>query len=162
MASNDYRFFTHWRVRARAEEVYELISKPMDFPRWWPEVYLKVEEVAPGDERGVGHCVRLHTRGWLPYTLNWQSCCTEADRPLRLAIRASGDFDGRGIWTLRQDGEYVDVTFDWQLRADKPLAALFLVSAETAVFRESSLGNGARQRSPGARACPGTAVTFAP
>jgi Polyketide cyclase / dehydrase and lipid transport len=121
MASNDYQFFTHWRVRATAEEIYELISKPMDFPRWWPEVYLNVEEVAPGDERGVGHCVRLHTRGWLPYTLDWQSCCTEADRPLRLAIRASGDFDGRGIWTLRQDGEYVDVTFDWQLRADKPL-----------------------------------------
>lgn len=121
MASNDYQFLTHWRVRGTAENVYELISKPLDFPRWWPEVYLKVEEVAAGDERGVGHCVRLHTRGWLPYTLNWQSCCTEAERPWRLAIRATGDFNGRGIWMLRQSGEHVDVSYDWQLRADKPL-----------------------------------------
>ena len=69
----------------------------------------------------MGHCVRLHTKGWLPYTLNWESCCTEADPPHRLAIRAKGDFEGRGIWTLQQDGESVDIAFDWQLRADKPL-----------------------------------------
>ena len=121
MPSNEYHFITHWRVRGTADEVYDLISHPLDYPRWWPSVYLQTEELAPGDDNGVGRRIRLHTKGWLPYTLRWDSCSTEAARPVRLAIRASGDFDGRGIWTLVQDGDSVDVTFDWKLTADKPL-----------------------------------------
>jgi hypothetical protein len=28
---------------------------------------------------------------------------------------------GRGTWTLVQDGAFVDVTYDWRVRAQKPL-----------------------------------------
>ena len=121
MPSNEYHFITHWRVRGTADEVYDLISGPLDYPRWWPSVYLQTEELALGDDNGLGRRIRLHTKGWLPYTLRWDSCSTEAARPVRLAIRASGDFDGRGIWTLAQDGDSVNLTFDWKLTADKPL-----------------------------------------
>ena len=34
---------------------------------------------------------------------------------------ASGDFDGRGVWTFEQDGAFVDITYDWRLSAEKPL-----------------------------------------
>ena len=34
---------------------------------------------------------------------------------------ASGDFVGRGIWTLVQDGSDVLVTYDWKILAEKPL-----------------------------------------
>ena len=61
------------------------------------------------------------TRGWLPYKLRWESCCTESEPPRRLAITASGDFNGVGVWTLEQDGGFVNATFDWRLTADKPL-----------------------------------------
>ena len=121
MPSNEYHFITRWRVQGTADEVYDLISHPLDYPRWWPCVYLQTEEVAPGDEHGVGRRIRLHTKGWLPYTLRWESCSTESKRPQHLAIRATGDFDGRGIWTLQQDGLFVNITFDWKLTADKPL-----------------------------------------
>lgn len=121
MPSNEYHFITRWRVRATAEEVYDLVSHPLDYPRWWPSVYLKTEEVASGDKNGIGRRVQLHTKGWLPYTLRWESCSTEAVRPQRLAIRATGDFDGRGIWIIDQDERFVNVTFDWKLTADKPL-----------------------------------------
>ena len=121
MPSNEYHFITHWRVLGTVDEVYDLISHPLDYPRWWPSVYLKIEELTPGDESGVGRRMRLHTKGWLPYTLQWESCSTEAVRPKRLAIRATGDFDGRGIWNLKQDDLFVNVEFDWKLKADKPL-----------------------------------------
>jgi len=121
MPSNEYHFITRWRVQGASDEVYDLISHPLEYPRWWPAVYLQTEEVAPGDERGVGRRIRLHTKGWLPYTLHWESCSTESARPRRLAIRATGDFDGRGIWTLEQEGQFVNITFDWKLTADKPL-----------------------------------------
>ena len=121
MPSNEYHFITRWRVQSTTDEVYDLISQPLEYPRWWPSVYLKTEEVAPGDEHGVGRRIRLHTKGWLPYTLSWESCSTESTRPHRLAIRATGDFDGRGIWTLEQDDLFVNIIFDWKLTADKPL-----------------------------------------
>lgn len=120
-AANEYHFITSWRVRASAEEVFEIISKPEEFPRWWPDVYLSVIDLAPGDEHGVGRRVRFHTKGWLPYTLHWDSTCTGVDRPRRLAITASGDFVGRGVWTFEQDRDHVSMTFDWRLSAEKPL-----------------------------------------
>ncbi len=120
-AANEYHFTTCWRVCASAEEVFEIISKPEEFPRWWADVYLNVIDVAPGDEHGVGRRVRFHTKGWLPYTLDWESTCTEVDRPRRLAVSASGDFVGHGIWTFEQDGGDVNMIFDWRLSAEKPL-----------------------------------------
>ena len=119
--TNDYHFITHWRIEASEEAVYDLISHPADYPRWWPSVYLDAAVLDPGGQDGLGRRVRFHTKGWLPYTLRWESCAIEKERPRRLVVRATGDFDGRGIWTLEQHGESVNVTFDWQLIADKPL-----------------------------------------
>lgn len=118
---NDYHFITHWHAPGRIEHVYDLISNPIEYPRWWSSVYLETEELALGDESGVGQRFRLHTKGFLPYTLRWEACTMEANRPERLEIRATGDFNGRGIWILRQNGPVVDVDFDWKLTAEKPL-----------------------------------------
>jgi hypothetical protein len=119
--NNEYKFITSWRVRATAEEVYDLIADPLDYPRWWPSVYLQTRLIEPPNESGLARRISLHTKGWLPYTLRWESCSIEADRPRRVAIRATGDFNGRGIWTFEQESDFVNVTFDWQLTADKPL-----------------------------------------
>src|SRR5438045_6524656 len=96
--ANEYKFLTRWRVRGTPEEVFDLIVNPLDYPRWWPSVYLQTEQLASADARGQGHRIRYHTKGWLPYTLHWESVSGEADRPRRILIRALGDFDGRGIW----------------------------------------------------------------
>ena len=119
--TNDYHFVTHWRVEGSAEEVFDLISQPAHYLRWWPSVYLKVVELDPGREDGLGRRFRFHAKGWLPYTLDWESCAIESKPPNRLAIRATGDFNGRGIWTIRHDGGFTDVEFDWKLTAEKPL-----------------------------------------
>ena len=119
--NNEYQFITRWRVEGNIEDVYDLVSHPLDFPRWWPSVYLEVEEISPGDATGEARRVRMLTRGWLPYKLRWESQSMEKVRPVRFAVRATGDFDGRGIWTLEQDGRFVNATFDWQLTAYKPL-----------------------------------------
>ena len=121
--TNSYYFITRWRVQATAEEAFAIISDPLEYPRWWPEVYLATADLLPGHPGGVGRRVRLHTRGWLPYTLRWESTVTEVSRPHRLEIRASGDFNGRGIWSLVEDGEFCDITFDWKLVAEKRLLA---------------------------------------
>ncbi len=121
MASNQYHFVTRWRVEGTAQEIYKLLSRATDLPRWWPSVYLEVSEIAPGDEAGVGKVVKLHTRGRLPYTLRWQFRVTEACYPFGYSLEAWGDVVGRGKWKFTQDGPWVDIAFDWNIRANKPL-----------------------------------------
>lgn len=121
IASNDYHFVTTWRFKATCEEVSDILGDAMALPRWWPEVYLKVDELQPGEDDGFGRVIALHTKGWLPYTLKWQFRVTHVALPHGFSLVASGDFVGTGEWTFVQNGDEVDVTYDWQIRADKPL-----------------------------------------
>jgi hypothetical protein len=120
MASNDYHFITHWRVPGTVREVSDILSDAPDLVRWWPSVYLDVEVLEKGDEKGLGKVVSLYTKGWLPYTLRWQFRVTDV-REDGFTLVAWGDFDGRGIWKFKQDGAWVDMTYDWKISAEKPL-----------------------------------------
>jgi hypothetical protein len=120
-ARNQYHFVTRWRVKGLCGEVADILGEPLDLPRWWPSVYLGAAETRPADARGLGQRVRLHTKGWLPYTLRWELEVTESRYPHGFALVASGDFDGTGVWTIEQDGELVNAIYDWRLRAEKPL-----------------------------------------
>jgi hypothetical protein len=120
MAANDYHFITHWRVQGTAQEVIEIMADAPSLTRWWTSVYLDVQELAKGDANGIGKRVSLYTKGWLPYTLRWQFRVTEATADT-FTLVAEGDFEGRGIWTFAQDGDYVDITYDWLIAANKPI-----------------------------------------
>ena len=100
MAAHDYHFTTRWRMAASAVEVSSILADAQDLARWWPSVYLAVDEVAPGDASGVGREIDLYTKGWLPYTLRWQFRVTESTPPTGFTLVASGDFVGRGVWTI--------------------------------------------------------------
>jgi hypothetical protein len=119
--SNEYEFLSHWRVEGTSGEVADILGDPLALTAWWPSVYLDVRELRPPDARGLGRRVALVTKGWLPYTIRWEFEVVESNYPHGFAIVASGDFDGRGVWTFTQDGGFVDITYDWRLRAEKPL-----------------------------------------
>lgn len=125
MSANEYHFLTHWRVPGTIEQVSDILGNPLDLPRWWPSVYLSVEQVEPGDASGVGRVVALHTKGWLPYTLRWSFRVTESRRPHGFSLQAWGDFEGAGVWTFSQDGSFAKITYDWRIRAEKPLLRYF-------------------------------------
>ncbi len=119
--SSDYEFFTEWRVPGAIEEVKEVLGDAAALPRWWPSVYLGVKPLADGDANGVGREVDLHTKGFLPYTLRWTLRITEAITDEGFALTARGDLEGTGRWTFAQDGPEVVITYDWRIRATKPL-----------------------------------------
>ena len=121
MSANEYHFVTNWRVPGTVQQVSDILGDPLDLPRWWPSVYLAVEQIEPGDASGVGRVVALHTKGWLPYTLRWRFRVIESRRPYGFSLEAWGDFEGTGVWTFTQDGSFVKITYDWRIRADKPL-----------------------------------------
>ena len=124
MASKNYHFITHWHVPGKVKEVTDIIRDNEALVRWWPSVYLRVEELAPGDAEGIGKVLSLYTKGWLPYTLHWQ-CQVSAIHDDGFSLIASGDFEGRGIWTFKQEDSWVDVTYDWKISAEKPLLRYF-------------------------------------
>ena len=81
MATNDYQFITHWRVKGSAEDVYHVVVDAQGYLRWWPQLYLGVTLVAPPGKDGLGGAFDLHTRGKLPYTLRWQTTVSETHYP---------------------------------------------------------------------------------
>jgi hypothetical protein len=121
MPGNEYHFVTRWRVEGTPEDLYAVLDHPVDLPRWWPAVYLDVKEFPPDPERGPGKVYELFAKGWLPYTLRWRLRRTSKNPPFGYTIEAWGDFVGRGEWTFTANGPLVDVTYDWRIRADKPL-----------------------------------------
>ena len=111
--ANEYVFVTRWRVEASIEDVSEILDDAEGLARWWPSVYLEVKKLPDG-------LIDLYTKGWLPYTLRWQFRISEMASN-GFTLQAEGDFVGRGIWTFEQDGDWVVVTYDWKIQADKPL-----------------------------------------
>ncbi len=120
-SANVYHFVSRWRVQAACGEVADILGDPLALPRWWPSVYLAVEETRPPDVHGLGRRAALVTKGWLPYTLRWSFEVVEWRYPNGFSIQAEGDFDGRGVWTFTQDGDWVDIVYDWRITVEKPL-----------------------------------------
>lgn len=121
---NDYHFVTRWRVEGTVAQVHDILSDPLQLVRWWPAVYLDVQQTSPGDVQGIGRTFSLYTKGFLPYTLRWELTATGSS-PSGLCLSAGGDFVGQGVWTFEQDGPFVNLVYDWQVVASKPLLRLF-------------------------------------
>jgi hypothetical protein len=124
MGAPEYRFLTRWQVLGTLEEVSKVLEDFRDLPQWWPAVYLRAQVLEPGGPDGVGLRVIVHTKGWLPYTLDWEFRVTASRRPHGFSIEATGDLAGTGDWKLEQDGVWTTVTHDWRVRAEKPLLRL--------------------------------------
>lgn len=120
MAAADYHFVDRWRVQGTIEEVSDIIgAKGTDLPRWWPSTYSDAVELEAGEPGGTGSVFTIRGRGWLPYALHLRFTGVEANRPHGFTLAVAGDLEGTGEWTFVQDGEYVDITFDWRVRVNK-------------------------------------------
>jgi Polyketide cyclase / dehydrase and lipid transport len=118
---SDYEFTTVWSVQGTIAEVIAVLEDATTLPRWWPSVYLSVTPRKDGSADRVGSVTDLHTKGWLPYTLTWSLTITEPITHAGFALSAEGDLSGTGRWTFVQEGPDVVITYDWRVRANKPL-----------------------------------------
>lgn len=125
MASNEYVFVDRWRVRGTVEEVAKVLSDGPDLARWWPSTYLEVRPLTPGDDRGIGQTGTVYAKGWLPYHIRFNYRVIDSNPPHGFAIAVEGDLTGRGVWTFEQDNGFVNLTYEWRIRADKPILRLF-------------------------------------
>ena len=119
--ANEFRIVTRWEVEATIAEVAAILQDAERFPDWWGDVYLGVKTLEQGDADGVGGRVSVHSKGWLPYRLNWVGTLTESRSPHGWSIAVTGDLEGRGIWTLAQSGPMAVIDYDWRVLAEKPV-----------------------------------------
>jgi len=116
--ANDYRFVTEWTFEASVDRVFPWISRPLDYPRWWPEVFVTAKDITAGASDGVGQVLEVRTRLWLPSILRHQATIVEVAAPIRMSFETTGGFGGLGIWTLWDHGSTTMVRLNWKFRAD--------------------------------------------
>ena len=125
MASNVFRFDESWSLPgASPHEVWDVLARGELLPQWWRGVYLEAERLDPGTEPRVGARVKARARGFLPYRLNFIIEAVELVPDRLVAVKTSGDFDGRWraeLWPLG-GGTRVDLT--WEVTVERPILRL--------------------------------------
>jgi len=118
-----YHFVTEWRVAGTLDEVKAILGDDdvAAVTRWWPSVYLTVTQLEEGGPGGLGRVLDLYTKGWAPYTLRWTLRVTEPLTDGGYALEATGDLEGTGRWTFKEEGPEVVITYEWRIQATKPL-----------------------------------------
>lgn len=115
-----FHFITNWELPTMVGEVYPIIKDSSRLSEWWPSVYLEVKTIKDGNTSGIGKIVSLYTKGYLPYTLRWTFEVMEVITNEKIALRAFGDLNGKGVWTFKQEGKICKVSYDWDISFDKP------------------------------------------
>jgi hypothetical protein len=116
---HEYRFVNTWRLAGNAEAVSEVLGDPKSYQDWWPCAWLDYEGIEHGDELGVGGVFRYKVKGWMPYTLKLTFHVRDVRTPHGFTVDATGDLVGQGIWTIAQDGDRVEVRYEWRVRAER-------------------------------------------
>lgn len=105
-----YRALTEWQLDAPLERVWDALLLAREWPTWW-RGFRSVDQLAPGEESGVGTVLRQRWRSLLPYTLTLDLEITAIERHQMLEGRASGDMRGLCRWTFERQGAATVVRF---------------------------------------------------
>jgi uncharacterized protein YndB with AHSA1/START domain len=118
MAAKQFNLMTEWRLDAPVERVWPLLTSIEEWPLWWRAVS-KVELLKAGDANGLGSIHRITWKTALPYQLTFDTRMTRIEPMSIIEGQASGELDGRGLWTLRPEGERTHVRYDWNVEVTK-------------------------------------------
>jgi hypothetical protein len=115
----EYSFISVWQLDAPIEWVWEVIHDAAHYPDWWQYV-ASVEQLEPGDSRGIGALHRYRWTTALPYTFVFELRATRVEPPHLLEATAVGELAGLGRWELAADGAGTTVQYTWNVRTTKP------------------------------------------
>ncbi|MGA5204483.1 SRPBCC family protein [Streptomyces variegatus] len=124
---NHYRFRTLWTLPVPPAAVYDVLERPEDYPRWWPQVQ---EVTRLDDTTGV-----IRIRSVLPYDMTFTAREVRRDPAAGVLETAlSGDIEGWARWTVTPRGTGSLARYDQVVSVRKPLLRRLAVPGRP-VFR---------------------------
>ncbi|MEU8892093.1 SRPBCC family protein [Streptomyces sp. NPDC048442] len=109
-----YRFRSVWELPAPPKDVYTLLERAEDYPRWWPQVR---EVTAVDDRTGTARF-----RSFLPYDLLVTAHALRRDPVASvLEIGMTGDLEGWVRWTILPYGTGTRAHYEQVVDVHKPL-----------------------------------------
>jgi len=151
-ARAEYHFVSRWLIDAPIDRVWQEISRPEEWPRWWRGV-LQVETIEPGGDDDVGAYRRMTWRSQLPYRLRLNIRTVRVDKPRSIEAHADGELAGVGKWTLFEVGGRTRIRYDWTVDARRwwmrwfrPVARPLFVWNHDVIMRWGLAGLGQRLR----------------
>lgn len=113
-----YMFETEWVVTAPIDGVFEVISHPEEYSRWWPHVR-ESRLVGEGDAQGVGSSASYTIKSPWGYQMRFELKSIEVDRPNRIHALVRGDLIGTGTHYLESRAEGTLVRLHWYVSTTK-------------------------------------------
>ena len=142
----DYTWLSTWTIAAPPARVWQAISRPEAWPRWWPYV-AEVRLLRAGDADDLGALRRFVWRTRLPYRIRFDAETVAVARERLLVARALGDVDGQGTWRLTPEAGGTRGEYEWRISLDRPwmrrfapLAAPLFKWNHDAVMRAGAAG----------------------
>lgn len=125
MLFSNYRFKSHWQVKGKINQVFEILSNFADFPNWWPASFLDLKILKEGNSEQIGQIIELKTKAYSPYNLDCIVKITKSLKSQMLACQFWGILNGSGNCSLKARGEIVDIFFDWKINPNLSIFYLF-------------------------------------
>lgn len=114
-----YRFVTEWRIHAPIDRVFAVLEDTRAWPEWWPNVRM-AERLQEGDDNRIGQVERMTFVAKLPYPLRFDLRIVRREPPTVLEGAATGELEGTGEWTMREEDGWTTVHYVWAVRTTAP------------------------------------------
>lgn len=114
-----YRFESEWKLSAPIDRVFDLLSQPEGFARWWPAVRSSLLTDSE-DATGLGARAQFTVRSPLLYSMTFATTAVEIDRPHRIHNLVRGDLVGTGTYELTEEAHGTLVRLAWRVSTTKP------------------------------------------
>jgi uncharacterized protein YndB with AHSA1/START domain len=114
----EYHFVTTFEIEAPIEQVWLALRNVDDYATWSSGM-IHAQQLEAGANDGVGDRIRYKVKGRLPYTLAYDAMVVQVAPPRVLELRAIGELEGVGRWTLSQHGKATTAQYTWDVRTNK-------------------------------------------
>ena len=119
MTATKFHLVSDWHFKAPLERVWAEIYASDDWPQWWKAVK-EVTLVQDGRRDGVGAVRDFTWTTALPYRNRLRITATRVEPMTVLEGRSTGDLDGVGRWTFRDEDGGTHLHYDWIIELTKP------------------------------------------
>jgi mannose-6-phosphate isomerase-like protein (cupin superfamily) len=124
-SASEYRFLDKWFIPYPIDVVFEALLHGEDYPRWWGEAWKRVTPIGDAPAGSIGAKTEVIAGGFLPYTITLELEVARIEHPNLIGVLSRGDLEGTGTWRLHEFDGGTAVSYDWRVRAGKPLIRRF-------------------------------------